>query len=359
MALNRLVIRNLRNIKACDLDVSSGFNFLIGPNGSGKTSILEAIYYLGHGRSFRTHLASRVIHYQQEALTVFADIAQDHAAIPVGIRKYRDGTTDFKMAGEKGRKLVQLADILPMQLIHPDGFELLTGGPSFRRAFMDWGVFHLESEFYSVWARVKRLTKQRNALLRQGADYRQVQYWDKELVSLAEQIDFWRQNYVARWAQKAQVLCQAFLPEYIIKLNYSRGWDKSTNYAQLLQDNFERDQDLGYTLSGPHRADLRFRIDGVPVNDVLSRGQLKLMVCALRLAQGQQLSQDNDKQCIYLLDDLASELDSQRRLLLIAQLKQIKAQVFISAISVDHVAEMYDDQNSKMFHIEHGKIVTD
>ncbi len=357
MALNRLAIHDFRNIEACDLTLSSGFNFLIGVNASGKTSILEAIYYLGHGRSFRTHLATRVIRHQQAGLTVFADISQNGASLPVGICKQKNGITKIKIAGEKGAKLVQLVDALPMQLIHPDGFELLTGAPVHRRAFIDWGVFHFEPQFYAVWARLKRLTKQRNALLRQQTDRQAFHYWDAELVSLAKQIDLWREKYVEKWIKKATALCDVFLPEHSITFSYSRGWDKETDYAQLLEKNFERDQQLGYTQSGPHRADLRLRIANIPVNDVLSRGQLKLLVCALRLAQGQQLTQDKGKQCIYLIDDFASELDSQRRTLLIEQLKQIGAQVFMSAINPESVAQLCV-QESKMFYVEHGKLVT-
>ena len=110
-----------------------------------------------------------------------------------------------------------------------------------------------------------------------------------------------------------------------------------------------------YTVGGPNKADLRIKVAGTPVEDVLSRGQLKLMVCALRLAQGQHLTEATGKQCIYLIDDFASELDSHRRQLLAQYLKQTKAQVFISSITADQIADMHDEE-SKMFKIEHGKI---
>lgn len=358
MALSRLSIHDLRNIEACDLSLSSGFNFLVGPNGSGKTSVLEAVYYLGHGRSFRSPLTGRVIRHQQDRLVVHGRIQHGDTLLPVGLQKNRDGSTEVKIGEERGQKLVQLAEVLPMQLITPEGFELLTGGPKFRRAFIDWGVFHVEPQFYPVWARVKRLTRQRNALMKTARSYRELSYWDAELAPLANQIDQWRKEYIEKLAERAAKLCEAFLPEYEIRLGYSRGWDKETEYADLLRDNFLRDQQLGYTVSGPHKADLRLRVGGTPVEDVLSRGQLKLMVCALRLAQGQQLTDDKKKQCIYLIDDFASELDSQCRALLAEQLKATGAQVFVSAISADQVAEMCDE-NSKMFHVEHGKIAAE
>jgi len=280
---------------------------------------------------------------------------QDAILLPVGIQKRRDGTADVKIGQEKGQKLVALAKVLPLQLITPEGFELLTDGPKFRRAFIDWGVFHSQAGFFEAWTRVKRLTKQRNAALKTARRYRDIQMWDAELAVLAEQISQWRADYVDAVAERAAALCEAFLPEFSIQFSFSRGWEKDTDYQTLLAANFERDQQMGYTVSGPHKADLRIKVQGTPVDDVLSRGQLKLMVCALRLAQGQLYSEQQGIACIYLIDDFASELDSRRRALLASELKRTGAQVFVSAISADQVAEMCDE-NSKMFHVEHGKI---
>ncbi|MGF1726498.1 DNA replication/repair protein RecF [Photobacterium nomapromontoriensis] len=356
MALTRLIVKDFRNIEACDLTLSAGFNFLVGANGSGKTSVLEAIHFLGHGRSFRSHLTGRVIRHDQSELFVHGRLQLPSSSeLPVGINKKRDGSTELKIAGEGSQKLAQLAQVLPLQLITPEGFDLLIGGPKYRRSFIDWGVFHVEPQFFHAWSRVKRLTKQRNALLKTARSYRELSYWDQELATLAEAISGWRSDYLEAVKRKAAEICRGFLPEYEIQLGYYRGWEKETPYAELLSRNFERDSQLGYTASGPHKADLRVKIAGTPAEDVLSRGQLKLMVCALRLAQGIHLTEVTGKQCIYLIDDFASELDSHRRGLLAQRLKETNAQVFISAISIDQIAEM-QDENGKMFHVEHGKI---
>ncbi|MCJ2378455.1 DNA replication/repair protein RecF [Vibrio sp. ZSDZ34] len=356
MPLTRLVVQQFRNIKACDIQLSTGFNFIIGPNGSGKTSLLEAIYMLGHGRSFKSSLTSRVIQNECPELFIHGRfLNSDQFELPIGINKQRNGSTEVKIGGQSGQKLAQLAQVLPLQLIHPEGFDLLTDGPKHRRAFIDWGVFHSEVGFYEAWGRFKRLNKQRNALLKNALGYREMQYWDRQLAQLAEQIDSWRRAYVAQMQPLAEEMCQAFLPEFEIKLGYYRGWDKDTSYDALLEKNFERDQSLGYTFSGPNKADLRIKVNNTPVEDVLSRGQLKLMMCALRLAQGQHLAQLTGKQSIYLIDDFASELDSQRRKRLADYLKQTKAQVFVSSITESQVVDMIDE-NGKMFHVEHGTI---
>ncbi|MDP2575033.1 DNA replication/repair protein RecF [Vibrio penaeicida] len=356
MPLTRLIVQTFRNIEACDVELSPGFNFLIGPNGSGKTSIIEAIYLLGHGRSFKSSLTGRVIQNDCDELFVHGRfLNQDQFELPIGINKQRDGSTEVKIGGQSGQKLAQLAQVLPLQLIHPEGFELLTDGPKFRRAFIDWGVFHTESHFYDAWGRFKRLNKQRNALLKTATHYKELSYWDQQMATLAENISQWRQEYVENMKKVAEEICRTFLPEFDIQLKYYRGWDKDTPYQDILENNFERDQSLGYTFSGPNKADLKIKVNGTPVEDVLSRGQLKLMVCALRVAQGQHLTQMTGKQCIYLIDDFASELDSQRRQRLADCLKTTGAQVFVSSITESQVVDMLDD-NGKMFHVEHGKI---
>ncbi|WP_260261608.1 DNA replication/repair protein RecF [Vibrio intestinalis] len=356
MPLTRLIIQQFRNVKACDIELSAGFNFLIGPNGSGKTSVLEAIYLLGHGRSFKSSLTGRVIQNECDELFVHGRfLNSDQFELPIGINKQRDGSTEVKIGGQSGQKLAQLAQVLPLQLIHPEGFDLLTDGPKHRRAFIDWGVFHTESAFYDAWGRFKRLNKQRNALLKTARSYRELSYWDQEMARLAENISQWRAHYVEQMTAKAEQICRTFLPEFDIQLKYYRGWDKDTPYQSILENNFERDQSLGYTFSGPNKADLRIKVNGTPVEDVLSRGQLKLMVCALRVAQGQHLTEMTGKQCIYLIDDFASELDSQRRKRLADCLKETGAQVFVSSITESQIDDMNDD-NGKMFHVEHGTI---
>ncbi|MDX5629375.1 MULTISPECIES: DNA replication/repair protein RecF [unclassified Brenneria] len=355
MALTRLLIKDFRNIEAADLALAPGFNFLVGANGSGKTSVLEAIYTLGHGRAFRSVQAARVIRHEQPEFVLHGRIDGAERERSVGLSKNRQGDGKVRIDGSDGHKVAELAQLLPIQLITPEGFTLLNGGPKYRRAFLDWGCFHNEPGFFSAWSNMKRLLRQRNAALRQVSQYGQLRAWDQELVPLAERISDWRAQYSAAIAEDIAATCRQFLPEFSLSFAFQRGWDKESDYAELLERQFERDRMLGYTSLGPHKADFRIRASGVAVEDMLSRGQLKLLMCALRLAQGEFLTRQNGLRCLYLIDDFASELDSTRRRLLAERLKATHAQVFVSAIGAEQIADMIGE-NGKMFRVEQGKI---
>ncbi|MCC4264442.1 DNA replication/repair protein RecF [Oceanimonas baumannii] len=357
MALLNLQLKDFRNIRHGRLVPASGINVLVGANGSGKTSLLEAIHYLGVGRSFRTHLTGRVIQQGEQAFTLFARIqGNTEEGLPVGLSKTRGGNTRLKVAGRVAERLADLAHILPIQLIHPEGYNLLTGGPKLRRAYLDWGLFYSHPEFFTAWGRFRRLLQQRNALLRQQRPYRELGYWEPQLVAAGETLSAFRQDYAEAIAPVIAAIAADFLPEYEFSFDFFRGWDRQSELATVLEQGFERDVKLGYTQSGPHKAEIRIKAQGMPVQDLLSRGQLKLLVCAMRLAQGLYLKQQSGKDCIFLIDDFASELDQHKRKLLAGRLNELQAQVFISAIDTNQLGDMITRDNSKLFHVKQGEI---
>ena len=354
MLLNQLSIQRLRNLNEVTLDFGQ-LNVIYGDNGSGKTSVLEAIHYLALGRSFRTHLASRVIRYDHDDFLLFGRTS-DHA---LGLQRFKNGDVTVKIDGEKAKKLTELLDILPLQLITPESFELLTGGPKVRRQFVDWGVFHLDDNFLPIWNKCKRLLKQRNALLKRKASYKEISYWDIELVESSLALSKLRNHYINSFNPVLQGIISRFLPDTNVSVSYSQGWDKKVDLAELLARNYSRELALGYTISGPHKADLKLRCGSIPASDALSRGQLKLLVCALRIAQGVHLKQQVDKQTIYLVDDLSSELDTQKRQLLIDQLVDTQAQLFLSVIDATQIKQQTSKYQTRMFHVEQGEITQD
>ncbi|OCG11137.1 DNA replication/repair protein RecF [Gilliamella sp. App6-5] len=356
MTLSKINIHHFRNIDHAQLSLSPHFNFIVGDNGSGKTSLLEAIYMLGHGRAFRHTQSNRIIQHEQPELVLFSEIKNTHQQVhSIGLAKSRNSENKIKIDGDEGFRLADLAKLLPIQLITPEGFDLLSGGPKYRRAFIDWGCFHHYPEFVHLWNNLKRLFKQRNALLKQSHSYNQLLPWDKELAPIAEKISHIRADYSQQIFPEIIKTCHDFLPEYQLNCQYYQGWEHSTDYAEILYKQYERDKLLSYTSVGPHKADIRLRVDNIPVEDLLSRGQLKLLMCALRLSQGEYYSKQSSQACVYLIDDFASELDNNKRELLAKRLKLAHSQVFITAVNQAQITHMIDE-NDKIFHIKSGII---
>ncbi|WP_432455249.1 DNA replication/repair protein RecF [Agarivorans sp. QJM3NY_29] len=344
-------MQNFRNIEQASLTLNPKLNVILGENGSGKTSVLEAIYYLGFGRSFRSNFASKVVSHSKDSFVVFAQLEQHK----IGLQKFKSGDTVLRINKETVRSQSVLASLLPLQILHPEGYGLVDGSPRYRRAYLDWGVFHVEQQFHAASQNYKKTLKQRNALLKQTKQYQDLLYWDKQLVEFAMIVSRLRAAYVESIRTTLTDLVAEFLPEYRFELAFHQGWEEKKDLAVLLQQGFQRDRILGYTQCGPHKADIKFKFNGVNAVDLISRGQLKLFVCALILAQGQHAQQHSGNQTVYLIDDFAAELDKSKRQLLAKWLQQHGSQVFVSAIE-KQMLDGFDLEGCTVFHVEHGVI---
>jgi DNA replication and repair protein RecF len=360
-SLARLVITTVRNITEADIEPAAGFSLFWGDNGSGKTSVLEAIHLLGLGRSFRSHLQKPLITEGTSLATVFGSTSD---GLALGIQRPVRGQQSIQIAGRKAESLAELSQSLPLQLINTDTFRILEGSPQERRRFMDWGVFHVEHQFLPAWRRAKLALQSRNMLLKQNASSDEIEPWTLELVKNADRIDFFREAYVQQLCATLAPYLEKLEKEQLSKLTvqYDRGWPADSGlYTQITQE-LSRDRKQGFTGTGPHRADLNFRLGRSNAVDVLSRGQLKLLVCALKVAQGKLLREVQGQQCIYLLDDLPAELDAGNRLRVCQLLADLGSQVFITCIEEQVLSQNVKEVcahaglEHKLFHVKHGRI---
>jgi len=363
MSLRRLDIAHFRNLSGVSLEPGAGVNLFIGDNGAGKTSLLEAISVLSSGRSFRASRTPAIIQFEQASYTLFAEVfnplANFQPIVPIGISRSRDSEQQIRISGQQARSAAQLAELLPAQVINSDSFQLLEGSPKVRRQFVDWGVFHVEHGFFPAWQAAQKALKQRNKLLKYGKieAIQQLDIWDQSLAQYAEQIDIYREAYIEKLIPEFEATLAELSFSDQVSLSYYRGWDRHTDCLSLLQENRAKDLALGFTQSGPHRADLRIRVNKLMAVDILSRGQQKLVVCALLLAQGKLLQKLTGKQCVYLVDDLPAELDSEHRRYLCRVLEQMQCQVFITSVEPDSLAESWSEQTDiSMFHVKHGQV---
>jgi DNA replication and repair protein RecF len=345
--------RQVRNLVPAALDFHSRINLIAGANACGKTSLLEAIYILGTGKSFRTQRLDQVISHGANELTVFGR-AGPAGDIAIGFRKF-DDQREIRVNGENQDSTASLARYLPLQVIAPDTHFAFLRQSTHRRGTLDWGLFHVEQDFYRAWSDYRRLLRQRNAALKQRRPVAEFCAWDQALAAEGERIQAWRQDYVAQWNEVLAPLLQRLLGLDGVRLGLRLGWRKGQGLAEVLDEDAARDRESGYTHSGPHRADLELLVDGRDARQEFSQGQWKLAIVALRLAQLAHFHNHTGETCTLLLDDLPAELDQERRARVMTELASLSAQVFVTATTPNEVP-LAGFQTTQLFHVEHGRI---
>ncbi len=357
MSLHRLQISHLRNLDTVDILPARDLNIIYGDNGSGKSSLLEGIHLLAQGRSFRSNTIRNVIQHNHESAIAFSDIEFNGHRIPVGIQR-SNGSTRIRIAGTNVTSLSELLQLIPLQFIGPDLQKVIESGPKSRRRLLDWGVFHVEQSFYPMWLRFQKLLKQRNAALRQREQHSTICYWDNEMTKVAELLAKLREEYL----EKIMPYFKGFLTELVkeenIEISIRRGWTQGESFSDVLTKTLSRDLKQGFTGNGPHRADLRFTYNGSPAVDQLSRGQLKLLVIAFKVAQIQLLQDERKQTCVILMDDLPAELDVVNRRLVLDVLLKSHAQLFVTATDRQLIESsgVGENKEKKVFHVERGLV---
>lgn len=353
MRLDSLEVRNLRILTELNCTPCAGLNVFVGANGSGKSSILESIHVLGSGRSFRTHRLGELVQRGSTWLRVRGDVTgEDGAHFPVGVEKGADGL-HIRVAGEAVRSASALARQLPLIVVTPESQRLLTDGAELRRQLMDWALFHVEPGYLPVLQRFRRALRQRNAALREGAGQDALAVWSRGLAEAGEALHAQRARFVKEILPIYAETLRELLP-MPVDIEYRAGWDTDAGLAESLEAGTPTDRMRGFTGVGPQRADLRFRVDGAPAHHVFSRGEGKLFVVALVLAQGRFLRDSAGSRALVLVDDLASELDEASRERFFAQLEALGAQSFVTTVSRDLV-KAADSRAASMFHVERAK----
>lgn len=332
----------------------AGINIIVGDNASGKSSVLESIFFLGRARSFRRTLSDALIRDGADEFTVFAR-TEDRFSAPgtLGIRRRRRETL-WKIDGRADASLLDLVRRLPIQFIDPNLHQLLEEGPTHRRRFLDWGVFHVEHDFFPAWQRMQRALRQRNRALKRRATAATIRAWDHELVAQVGRVDNARRRYLADWQTNLRHFMAEVMPEVSLDVRYHPGWAADRSYFDVLAAGFDRDRELGHTQSGPHRADLKVRLEGALARERASRGQQKLITMVMLLAQAALLKQRHGYTPIILVDDLAAELAADYRSAVFRLLAAQDAQCFLTFLDIADVPDR--TACSAMFHVEHGQL---
>lgn len=355
MYISDLKIRDFRCFSDCQLSPGPGINIVLGDNATGKSSLLEAIFYLGRGHSFRRSAPTRIIRRGTKQFTLNCLVEYDQRR-PQCLGVQRETQTQrFKVGTQDNARALDLVQNLPLQIIDPNIHRLLEEGPDHRRRYLDWGVFHVEHEFYPAWLRYRRALRQRNSALRNGLAKTAVVAWDSELVNAGQKVDACRRGYVDALAKILPAMVNDVLGGYDVALDYRSGWPGGEDFGETLLRSLDSDTKAGFTHSGPHRADLRVSVASVNAKDWVSRGQQKLLTASLLLAQAKLLSSRRQIHPILLIDDLAAELGETYRHTLLKAVRELKCQCFLSFLEPGLVPD--NVSGATMFHVEHGGAV--
>ncbi len=347
--IHRFKVSDFRCIETADVTLSPDFNLVCGANASGKTSFLEALAYLGRGKSFRGASTSNLIRHGLGEFVLFGETENNGRSQKIGVRNSREGL-EVRIDGSGEGGAAALAEALPLQVIDPEIHNLVAGGPELRRRFLDWIAFHVEPDHLQAWRRFRRALKQRNAALKAKSPAAAIRSWNAEFVDLAGLLD----------ASRRRVLDIALdgLIEYGVALlgtelgfEYGQGWSREKTLEQALEEGIERDQQQGATQHGPHRADLKISYDERQARKLVSRGQQKLLASAMILAATETAQTALERPLLLLLDDPAAELDTESLARLLEAVKGLGCQVVATSLTEE---ALETPPNTRVFHVEQG-----
>lgn len=346
MGLQALEIHNLRCLTAITWTPSARLNIIVGANGAGKTSLLEALSLLATARALRPGGAAGARRHGTAILRVRGEGGVGLDQVTIGYE--RNGSQRrWTLNGETQHSPLAIYRRLPLLVLSPESHYAVLRDAALRRASVHWALFHVEPLFLEGWRRYQRILRQRNAALRHHDPmYRQ---FDVGLAQTGEVLAGYWQALIDRIGPLTLSYAATLGVPLTVGVSVRRGWG-GTDLLAALRADAGGDIRLGYTQSGPHHADVVFTLDGRPLQQVGSHGQQRLVINAWRLALAEAVAATAPP--LLLIDDLPAELDHARRALFTQLLADSDGQVFVTATEwPDRVPP-----GAAVFHVEHGRL---
>jgi len=341
MILKNLKLTHFKNHENASFNFNGRINCVVGKNGTGKTNLLDAIYYLSFTKSAVGSSDRLVINHEQNAFTIFGTYDDFTEAL-----QFEKGKAKIiKVDGEEQEKLRDIIGRVPLVIVLPDDTSMIKEGSEERRKFFDGAICQFNQEYLEMLLSYNKLLKQRNSLLKQNdggsINYKLVETYDDQLIPFSKEISNYRSQ-----------IASSFLP--FLEKNYKDLHDgKETpslvfkthvnnDFEELFKANFHKDQLMQRTLMGCHKDDFEFMLDNQAIKKFGSQGQQKTFIISLKLALYDFLSDKIDKKPLLLLDDIFDKLDDSRIKLLVALLIDQKrfGQIFITDARKDRSKEL-------------------
>lgn len=345
MYFKEVFLYNFRNYEEEHVSFDEKINIFLGENAQGKTNLLESLFVMGLGKSFRTGKDTEMIGFEKEFARIKTvicdpDAADEEKEIEI---VYRPEGKIIRVQGIKLERSMELLEEVYIVVFSPEDLGIIKEGPDKRRRFLDRELCQLKPVYYNTLGQYKRVLKQRNALLKnQRRENVLLGTYDEALVEHGLRLTREREAFVTRLQKISRQIHHTISNgRETLEIGYESDFLKEKKSEEtekrdilaLLEKNRERDYRKGYTFLGPHRDDLFISVNGTDIRQFGSQGQQRTAALSMKLAEISLIRQETGKQAILLLDDVLSELDEGRQTFLIEAMKDV--QVFITATNIE------------------------
>ncbi|MFO7814897.1 MAG: DNA replication/repair protein RecF [Halanaerobiales bacterium] len=369
MYIEKLLLKNYRNIKNIYLDLNPNLNIFIGNNGVGKTNLLEAVYLMATTESHRTNRDNELIQWDKESALVQLKLVKEDYDLTISY-KIEGRNKQIKINKNSLEKISDLVGNLNVILFSPEDLKIVKGGPHNRRKFLDLEISQVNPYYYHLLKEYNHILKQRNNLLKKmynkkDRDLNLLEVWDDKLSEKGSKLIYKRYQVLnklkllARLSQRKLTAGDENLNiryESTLKVNAKNEKEEIKKvFLKTLKKKRGKEFERGYTLSGPHRDDLVFTINEVNVRKYGSQGQQRTVALALKLAELEFMKSESGEYPVLLLDDVFSELDKNRRDTLLSIIDD-RIQTLITTTDLKDIDKILEKNNNNIYNVKAGSI---
>ena len=355
MYFKEIELNNFRNYRQQRVEFDPKLNIILGDNAQGKTNLLESLFIMGLGKSFKTNNDKEMIAFGEEfakaSCVVCSDLGKN---TNIEIIYSKEGKV-IKVDGIKLSRNIDLLENVYVVVFSPEDLKIVKDGPDLRRRFLDRELCQIKPLYYSDLGNYKKVLKQRNVLLRdQCRDETLFEVFDESLADYGLRIVEERKKFIARLFEIcAKIHSDISNNKEQLNISYETNTRDKEQFKAKLRENFEEDLIRGYTSFGPHKDSLNIKINGKDIRIYGSQGQQRTASLSMKLAEIELIKQETGQNAVLLLDDVLSELDINRQRYLIESMKDV--QIFVSSTDIDeNLRKLLPDGN--VYYVDNGKV---
>lgn len=357
MQIVSLEVKNYRNHVHSIVNFNNGLNVLVGKNGAGKTNLLESIFFSSALHSPKTTKSGELVKFGEEKAVIKVIINKAHRRHSIAIQLDNKNKKKVLIDNIPILRAGELLGVLGVVFFSPDELKFVKEGPSERRRFLDLGLSQQQKSYFIALQRYDKILSQKNMFLKENRNNpnidSEVDIWDCSLAKEGAIIIRKRLEYLEILNKEASKFHKALSKETeSLTISYESGLSKDINLETLENDLYnaivearEKDKELGYSTIGPHRDDIKMVIDGLDARKYASQGQQRTIALSMKLGEVEIFKQEVGEYPVLLLDDVLSELDDSRQIILLDLIKGIQTILTCTGYKLNNKATIFTVEN--------------